>query len=151
LERATSAQLYDRGVKGFAAILLVLAAVGCARDDGAAELPSACASEPAVFLDALAAAPGPVRLDGVAISECLASDASVGDVQLVGSALLDTAQRLGEERRALPLGYLVGALRRGAEHSQVHLELVRRVEQEALGVRAAPGFERGLRAGRSSG
>jgi hypothetical protein len=152
LERATSAQLYDRGVKGLAAILAVLVVAGCARDDGDAELPSACRSDAAAFTDALAAAPDPVRVDGVPISDCLAKDSSQGEVQLVGEALLGAAQRLGEERQAVALGYLVGALRRGAEESGgIHLELVRRVEQEALPLRGAPGFDRGLRAGRSSG
>lgn len=132
--------------------VLVLAGGGCSRDDGEAELPSACASEPAVFADALRSAPDPVRVDGVAISECLAKDASVGDVQLVGSALVETAEGLGRGRRAVALGYLVGAVRRGAERSQgIHLELVRRIEQETASVRDYPGFERGLRAGRSSG
>jgi hypothetical protein len=152
LERATSAQLYDRRVRRLAAILLVLGMAGCARDDGEAELPSACRSEAAVFGDALAAAPSAVRVDGVAISECLVKEASQGDVQLVGQTLLAAAQGLGEEERAVALGYLVGALRRGAERSGgIHLELVRRVEQEALGLRGARGFDRGLRAGRTSG
>jgi hypothetical protein len=152
LERATSAQLYDRGVHRLAAVLIVLAVAGCARDDGEADLPSACRSDAAAFVSALSAAPSPVRLDGVAISDCLAKDSSQGDVQLVGSVLLSAAQRLGEERQALPLGYLVGALRRGARRSQgIHFELVRRVEQEAAPLRDLPGFARGLRAGRTSG
>ena len=142
------------GVKGLAAAVVVLAlvAAGCARDDGEADLPAACRSDAATFAGALGAAPSPVRVDSVAISECLAKDSSAGEVQAVGFELLSAAQRLGEERRALPLGYLVGAVQRGARRSQgIHLELVRRVEQEALPLRRAPAFERGLRAGRSSG
>jgi hypothetical protein len=138
--------------RAIALSLLALAAGGCSRDDGRADLPSACRSDATAFTDALGAAPDLVRVDGVAISECLAKDSSAGDVQAVGLELLSAARRLGEERRALPLGYLVGALRRGARQSQgIHLELVRRVEQEALPFRGSAGFERGLRAGRSSG
>jgi hypothetical protein len=133
-------------------LLVFAAAAGCSREDGEAKLPAACESEPSAFVSALRAAPAPVRVEGVAISDCLPSNASVGDGQLVGSALLETAQRLGEEGRALPLGYLVGAMRRAAPQGQgVHLELVRRVEQEAGPLADAPGFDRGLRAGRSSG
>ena len=152
LERATCAQLYDRAVHRAIALSALALAAGCGRDDGEAELSAPCRSDAAEFADALRAAPGPVRIDGVPISDCLAKDASVGDVQAVGFELLSAAQRLGEARRALPLGYLVGALRRGAPHSQgIHLELVRRVEQEALPFRDRPGYERGLRAGRTSG
>ena len=144
-------RFYDRAVKGLAAILAVLVVGGCARDDEA-DLPAACGSEAAAFVEALSAAPAPVRLQGVRISDCLAKDASQGDVQLVGEQLLSAAQRLGENRRTVALGYLVGALRRGAERSQgIHLELLRRVEQEALPLLRTPGFARGERAGRSSG
>jgi hypothetical protein len=132
--------------------LVVLVAAGCSRDDGEAELPSACESGASAFVAALAAAPDAVRIEGVPISDCLAHDASVGDVQLVGSALVEAAQRLGEEGRALPLGYLVGLMRRETPRSQgIYLELVRRVEQEAAPLTDSPAFERGLRAGRSSG
>ena len=135
-----------------AAVLLVLVVAGCSRGAHDEDVPAACRSDTVAFTDALAAAPRPVRVDGVPISRCLAKDASQGDVQLVGEILLATARRLGEERRAVPLGYLVGALHRGAQRTQgIHLELVRRVEQEALALRDSRGFERGLRAGRSSG
>ena len=153
LVRATSAQVYDRRVRRLTAIVFVaLAATGCAREDDVAELPAACESEPAAYVEALDAAPNPVRVEGVPISECLAHGASVGDVQLVGSALVEAARRLGEDGRSVPLGYLVGAMRRETPRDQgVYLELVRRVEQEAGPLVDAPGYERGLRAGRSSG
>jgi hypothetical protein len=132
-------------------LLSLLALAGCSRDQEA-DLPAACRSEPAVFAAALRAAPGPVRVDGVSLSECLAKDSSVGDVQAVGVAFLEAAQRLGRERDLTALGYLVGAVRRGAERSQgIHLELVRRIEQETVPFARRPAFERGLRAGRSSG
>ena len=151
LERATSAQLYDRPVKALVPLLLLIALAGCSRDQEA-DLPAACRSEPATFAAALASAPATVRVDGVRLSSCLAEDASVGDVQAVGVAFLGAAQQLGREGDPVGLGYLVGALRRGAEGGQgIHAELVRRIEQEAGPFSRRPGFERGLRAGRSSG
>jgi hypothetical protein len=138
-------------VKRAAAIVLVLAAAGCARDRDA-ELPAACTDSPDAFVGALAAAPSPVRIDGARISECLAKDSSTADVQALGVVVLEAARRLGQERDAVGLGYLVGALRRGASGSQgIHFELVRRVEQEARPFAESAAFERGRRAGRSSG
>ena len=137
-----------RAVAAFASLLV---AAGCAREDEGA-LPAACQASPAVFADALGAAPREVRLEGVRLSECLVKDASVGDVHAVGSAFLETAQRLSRKRDAVALGYLVGALRRGAERSQgIHLEIVRRIEQEARPLAGSPAYDRGLRAGRTSG
>ena len=149
-------QVFDRftikGVKRLAIVLSLAALAGCARDDGEAELPEACTGSADAFVTALRAAPEPVLVDGVRLSDCLARDSSTADVQAVGAVLLESAQGLGEERDAEGLGYLVGALRRGAEDSQgIHFELVRRVEQEARPFSRSPGFERGLRAGRSSG
>ena len=139
-------------MKGLALIALGLALAGCARDDGEADLPDACGSDAAVFADALHAAPSPVRVAGVPLADCLARDASAGEVQAVGATFLEAAQRLGREGDAAGLGYLVGALRRGAKESQgIHLELVRRVEQEAAPFARSAAFERGLRAGRTSG
>lgn len=139
-------------MKGLALIALGLALAGCARDDGEADLPEACGSDAAVFADALRTAPSPVRVDEVPVSDCLARNASAGDVQAVGATFLATAQQLGEDRDAVALGYLVGALRSGAKESQgIHLELVRRVEQEARPFAGSAAFERGLRAGRTSG
>ena len=151
LDTANFCTALVRIVKRTAAIALVLVAAGCARDHEA-ELPAACTRSPAAFVDSLATAPATVRIEGTAISDCLAKDSSVGDVQAVGAILLETAQALGRERDAVALGYLVGALRRGAAGSQgIHLELVRRVEQEAQPFTGSAAFERGLRAGRSSG
>lgn len=152
---AGSAQVYDRRVKPLAlvAVVALVALAGCARDAGEAQLPTACvSSEPADLLLALEAAPDPVRVDGTAISDCLPKRSSAGEIQDVGFLMLRTAQRLGDESRALPLGYLVGALRRGAEDSPgLHLEIVRRIEQEAEPLSDTLGFARGERAGRTSG
>lgn len=138
-------------VKRTAAIALTLVAAGCARDHEP-ELPAACTRSPEAFVNSLATAPAAVRVEGTPISDCLAKDSSVGDVQEVGAILVATSQTLRREHDAVALGYLVGALRRGARESQgIHLELVRRVEQEAAPVAESAAFERGLRAGRTSG
>ncbi len=136
-----------------AAILLLAAAGGCAREgvEGAA-LPAPCEQPAAAWVRALESAPHPVRVDGVPISDCLGKDSSAGDVQLVGSMVVEAARQLGEERRPVALGYLVGALRRGSERTQgIHAEIVRRVEQEAGPLARLPAFDRGRSAGRSSG
>ena len=132
--------------------LSVLALAGCARDDGEAELPDACTGSADAFVAALQSAPEPVLVDDVRISDCLAKDSSTGDVQAVGVVLVETAQRLARDGDRIALGYLVGALRRGARESQgIHLELVRRVEQEAAPFAGSAAFDRGVRAGRTSG
>ena len=133
-------------------VAVMLAALGCAREGDPGELPAACSGGDAAarFAAALADAPRDVRIDGTAISDCLRGDAPAGDVQLVGSVMVDVARRLRAERRALELGYLLGAVRRGADPG-VHSEMVRRVEQEALPLAGSRAFARGERAGRSSG
>jgi hypothetical protein len=137
-------------VKRFSLVLALLALAGCAREQEE-DLPAAC-TRPDTLRAALHSAPEPVRVEGAPLSDCLTRDASAGDVQTVGFAFLETAQRLGEEEDAVALGYLVGALRPRAEKTQgIHLETVRRLEQEAEPFRRTPGFERGLRAGRTSG
>lgn len=153
-ERTNSVQVYDRGVMVVSVCLLAAGALacGCARDDGRAEVPAPCLRAAAPYVEALAGAPSAVRLDGVPISDCLAKDASQGDVQAVGSLVLQAAQRLGDEERALAAGYLVGALRRGSARTQgIHAEIVRRVEQEVAPLASSAAFERGQRAGRTSG
>ena len=138
-------------MKALIAVFAVLALAGCGREQEGV-VPEACTSPPAELASALGAAPGPVRVDGVPLSHCLVRNASVGDVQAVGSTFLAAAQTLDRERDAVALGYLVGALRRGGQASQgIYSEMVRRVESEAGPFRRSPGFERGLRAGRSSG
>lgn len=151
LERATSAQVYDRRVKRLAPLLCLFVLAGCSRDHEA-NLPDVCTSDSGAFARALRTAPDPVRVDGVALSQCLAKDSAQDDVQVVGFLLLEAAQRLHDERRALPLGYLVGAVRRGAQQSQgIHLELVRRIEQEGAPFEGSRAFITGERAGRTSG
>lgn len=134
-------------MKRLAGVVCLLLLAGCSGDDPG--VPAACLTDPGTFARALHAAPSPVRVGGVGISDCLPEGSSTGDIQSVGVALVEAAQRLGKERDSVGLGYLVGALRRRSEG--VHLELVRRIEQEASPFARSAGFERGRRAGRSSG
>jgi hypothetical protein len=130
---------------------------GCGEDD---ELPAACREGRQAVTAALATAPGPVRIDGVAISACMTDAADTADVQLLGTAvngaaaeLADVAAERPDSREAVRLGYLAGAVERGSRQSQgLHSELRRRLEQELARVdRTSPAFRRGERAGRELG
>ena len=139
---------------------------GCARTSGSVHPPSACtggatADRVAAIRVALAKAPGPVALrDGTRISDCLARLADSGDVQTVGSMMLALTQRLADEASgAAPdqaltqLGYVIGAVQRGAAHAPgVDSELVRRLEQELAAVdTGSAAYRAGERAGRATG
>jgi hypothetical protein len=137
---------------------LALAAVvaGCGSEP--APLPPACSDGPEQVLAALGDAPGAVALtDGTLLSDCVARASDDAELQMVGFALTPVADRLverGTERAALQLGFLVGAVRRGAERTNgVHAELVRRMEsrvryEDPALLRAA---ERGAAAGEDHG
>ena len=147
------------------AVLAALAA-GCGNQE--ASTPSACLEGAGAYVRALAAAPGAVRLGGeTPIGDCLAENQDAGELASVGEAMLETATRLNAEARAQPggdanlrLGYLIGALRRGAERTEgIHSDLLRRL---VVAARFAPGhrpltptfldaYERGYEAGRRHG
>ena len=110
---------------------LALFGAGCAQER--ARLPPICSEGPEPVLRALHAAPEPVRLaDGTRLSECVARAGDDAELQMVGFAFTPVADRLGERatrEAAVQLGYLVGAVRRGASRSNgIHVELVRRME-----------------------
>ena len=140
----------------FVALVLVVV-TGCRQ--GEAEYPPECSDGPRAVRQALARAPdGEVAIEGaVKLSECLvpSNDAGPlasfgGSVMTVSAPLVERAQR-GDERALLELGFLYGALRRGAD-SGVHNELVFRFEQELIDVdRRSPAFRRGESAGREHG
>ena len=143
------------------AIGFALLMAGCGRG-GTAALPSACdfAGGATTVKTALTRAPGEVTVDGTPLSECLGRDADAADVQSVGAAYVSAASDLADRVRANPhgaaavqLGYLVGAVRRGASKTAgIHYELERRVEQELNGIDTGnPEFARGERAGEASG
>ena len=124
-------------------------------------MPAACEENAQAVRAALARAPRDVRLaGGVRISSCFQQAASPADVQNLGAIFIDAADALGDRVRVAPhshaaveLGYLIGAVRRGARtDTGVHYESERRVEQELVGVpTATPEFRRGLEAGRRAG
>ena len=147
-------------------ISFALLAAGCGSSDGGATTPTACLVPAATYLKALEAAPGPVRLSGeTPISDCLVKDQSAGDLGDVGASLVKAAtvlsaaaQRHPGSEETVRLGYLVGAVEKGAsETSGIHTDLVRRIQsasrylkgggQSSLGLAYARGYE----AGRSDG
>ncbi len=124
-------------------------------------LPAACRADPAEVVAALRAAPGPVALDGVPLSDCVRNAFSDGDVQTVGAIWSQAADRLAPAARrrqavALRLGYLAGATEKGASTTNgIQAELVRRTGL-AIGVTGPPAavraaYERGRAAGRTRG
>ena len=142
------------------ALLAGLALVGCSREEEA-RLPADCLLGAQAVEAALREAPREVTIgDGTRLSECLVRESEQSDVLLVGEIYLGVAARLADEAArepdgpaALRLGYLMGAVRRGALETQgIHDELLRRIEQETGRVdRATPAYRRGERAGRESG
>jgi hypothetical protein len=154
----------------FAASLLLVAlaliAVGCGGQDDST--PVACLEGAPAYEKALQKAPGEVLLSGeTAISDCLASNQTAGDLSQVGEAMVATATSLSAKARqedggdaAVRLGYLIGAAQRGAETSEgIHSDLVRRL---TVAARYAPGkqplspafirsYEAGYAAGRRAG
>ena len=148
-------------------IACLLAAAGCGSDEEG-ETATACLAGPDAYVQALQRAPDGVQLaDETPISDCLAEGQSPGELGSVGEAMITAATRLnaealqtGERQTAVELGFLVGAIERGAEGTGgIHEDLLRRVEAAAAftGEGGAPagsfreGFEEGLEAGREGG
>jgi hypothetical protein len=132
---------------------------GCAGNGGHAVAP-ACRTGAAPVLTALRAAPGRVTLDGTPLSSCVREATGGGELNDIGLGYLDAASRLAraagrrpEGPEALQLGYLVGAVHRGASADMGPAsELVRRLDSEAT--RAGPrsaAFRRGRSAGLRAG
>lgn len=133
------------------AMALLAAVVSCG-SSGAEKLPTACTEGPGAVVEALAAAPGAVTIHGTPISRCFNRGAGGQDEQIVGTNLVAAAAQLAAGGRALELGYLIGAARRGAKRTGLGDELVRRLQQESAGamIRSAE-YTRGLRAGLATG
>jgi hypothetical protein len=120
------------------ALLAGLALGGCTAGDDP-PLPAGCLQGEEALEEALAAAPDPVRLgDGTAISTCVEMASSAADQQNVGILVVGVAEELeeqaadGDEAAALRLGYLVGAVQRGAQRtSGIQLELAFRISRVA--------------------
>jgi hypothetical protein len=121
-----------------APIVLALALAAC----GTAEegTPVACLEGSKAYLKALEDAPEPVRLPGgTRISDCLAKNQAGGELARIGGSMVRAATTLNSEARrdpggpaAIRLGFLLGAVERGAEDTAgIHSELVRRLEAAA--------------------
>jgi hypothetical protein len=152
-----------------AVALSALAALGAPACGGSDPPPldPACIASPRAIERALARAPAPVTIaPGTRLSDCVARAQTDADLQNAGLVLTRAADDLasraerGDARAALGLGYLVGAARRGAAHTNgIHAELQRRMESAArpLSEEAAGSptisraLARGLRAGEATG
>ena len=148
-----------RGKLDLGVVALVAGLAGCG--GATPPLPATCALSAGAFEQALAAAPGPVRLtDGTPISVCVDRARSGADLVNVGTVLTaaadDLATRATRPAVALELGYLVGATRRGATHTNgVAAELRHRIDAAAAlrgaGAAALAALHQGIAAGQSSG
>ncbi|CAA9523196.1 MAG: hypothetical protein AVDCRST_MAG45-2637 [uncultured Solirubrobacterales bacterium] len=138
------------------------ATAGCSAEGADRPLPIACQSGQEALQAALRAAPRPVRLEGVRLSACFDPQSDAAELQSVGISFVGAAAALAERARERPesdaatqLGYLVGAMRRGAgsENEQgINTELVRRVEQELTLVDPdSRALRAGMRAGERTG
>jgi hypothetical protein len=131
---------------------------GCSSGDHKSA-PAACLTDSAAYIQALRTAPADVRLGGsTPISECLTSGQEGGELSQIGQEVVTAATVLNDQARKDPagqstvqLGYLVGALERGAEG--IHADLVRRVNSAARFKLEPPPaeFDRGYEAGRDNG
>ena len=156
-------------MRSIAAALLAcfaLAVLGCGEKDDST--PVACLEGPVAYEKALADAPGEVLLGGeTPISECLVRNQSSGDLARVGEAMIETATELNAGARQEPggpanlqLGYLLGAVERGAEKSEgIHTDLIRRLTvaarytqgKEPLSEEFLATYREGFDAGRADG
>lgn len=140
----------------------VAGAVGCG-GSSAAPASALCTQGRDPMVKALRAAPAPVRLaDGTRLSECVTRSQDEGTLQSFGVVVTrladDLADRAAREPAvAIELGYLIGAVRRGAAATNgVSLELAHRLESTVRRMggeapAAAAALQRGLRAGERTG
>jgi hypothetical protein len=141
-------------------VLGVCAALAGCAGRGGHEVAPACRTGSAAVLTALRAAPGEVTLDGTRLSSCVREATGGGELSDIGLGYLDAASRLAgaaqrrpEGPEALRLGYLVGAVHRGASADMGPAsELVRRLDSEATRADSrSAAFRRGRRAGSAGG
>ncbi len=134
---------------------------GCGSSDPP-PLPADCQQPSSVIAAALARAPAPVRLSGGSpLSRCVSRARADGDLQALSVALTEVAdglrERAGDDAAAaLQLGYLVGAVRRGAAATPgIAAQLARRVEfaarRDVAARRPRLALLRGIRLGEAAG
>jgi hypothetical protein len=165
---ARGGRTYDQGMLNRVAVAVAATAaaliVGCGntQDDQA---PAVCGVGNETYLKALERAPAPVLLGSTTpISDCLVPEQEGGQLATIGEEMIVAATKLnGEARRnpggpaAVELGYLIGAVSKGAD--PIHTDLVRRLNASAhfnvtggaLPASLERGFGRGYEAGRQSG
>src|SRR3954462_4041505 len=144
-----------------AAALVLVAGCGAKKNDLA---PAACLVSNQGYLRALERAPAEVRLGGsTPISDCLVPEQDAGQLANIGREMIVAATKLNAEARqgsdaaTLQLGYLIGAVSKGAD--TVHTDLVRRLSAAAefsetgaaLPASFQRSFGRGYAAGHPSG
>jgi hypothetical protein len=143
-----------------AAAVTVLAGAGCGtkKNDLA---PAACLASNEGYLRALERAPAEVRLAGTTpISDCLVPEQDAGQLANVGHEMIIAATKLNTQARRDPggaaplqLGYLIGAIAKGAD--PIHTDLVRRLNSAArfseTGGSQPAGFERAFGRGYAAG
>ncbi len=142
--------------------LLAVGSAGCGGPSD--ETPVACLDGPGAYLGALGDAPGAVRLRGeTPIGDCLVENQQGGDLATVGGTMVAVATKLNAQARANPggaanlrLGYLLGAVQRGAERTDgIHAELLRRLATAARyspdNRPLPPAFYRAYRSGYAAG
>jgi len=140
---------------------LAVAGCGAKKNDLA---PAACLVPNQAYLRALERAPAEVRLAGTTpISDCLVPEQDGGQLANIGQEMIIAATKLNAEARrgsgaaTLQLGYLTGAVSKGAD--TIHTDLVRRLNSAAqfsqtggtLPASFQRAFGRGYAAGHTSG
>jgi hypothetical protein len=142
------------------AAALAVAAAGCGtkKDDLA---PAACLVGNDAYLQALQRAPAEVKLGGTTpISDCLVPEQDAGQLANIGHEMIIAATKLNVEARRAPggqatlqLGYLIGAVAKGAD--PIHTDLVRRLNSAArftqTGATPPASFERAFGRGYAAG
>jgi hypothetical protein len=150
-----------RWVTALGGTLVLLAGCG----PGATPIPAGCTDGSRQVTAALRSAPRPVALvGGFRLSQCISDGTDEAELLSVGLVFHQTAEALRVTARdgddhaaAVQLGYLVGATRRGAKHTNgVMAELQRRIELvggrlQAEAPALADDVTRGLAAGERTG
>jgi hypothetical protein len=144
-----------------AAAVVLVAGCGTKKNDLA---PAACLVSNQGYLRALERAPTEVRLAGTTpISNCLVPEQDAGQLANIGREMIVAATKLnlqardGSEPATVQLGYLIGAVSKGAD--AIHTDLVRRLNASAqfsetggtLPASFQRAFGRGYAAGHTSG
>jgi hypothetical protein len=143
------------------AVLGLLLLASCAKERE--PVAQACFGEPAAVLSTLRQGPPVVLEDGTRLSSCVSGARTDGDLQSLGLlfvrvADLLRAQAASDLEAAFAMGYLAGAVMRGARSSSgsIAAQLARRVHQVATleagaGADALSALARGRRAGERDG